>query len=320
MPTQIDERRLIQKLWDNGGFWDPTKLEALNVKQSDLASLTLQDREVKEAVASWQSKDANFDVLSLILHLRGIVADGEAGPVTASMLEVPCCPIPNAAPPPHASFHYSDPELQAAVESYQRFSEASGSGSWPVPGCDPTRKNAAAEHSLRVGMNTSRCPASIKAYLNEAILLTRKCSAESGCAVRYVFDGSDAEFDVQWEAIPGNIIGYCYFPTPGTCSQVVKSRLDTGYDAGAILLANLMQHEFLGHGIGLEHTRGGVMNPSILKVDPLSWRGDPSESIVKRYFGGQPVPLDDTNPTPTPVEPYNGIFVWDGKVIKIRVF
>ena len=48
-------------------------------------------------------------------------------------------------------------------------------------------------------------------------------------------------------------------------------------------------HE-LGHNAGLQHTRGGVMSPSIVHGLPSSWKGDPSRSVLARYYGGEPIP------------------------------
>jgi len=331
MPVDINTPEYLDFLFRTGHFWNPKYPNTNNVQQSDLPSLSSNiphwHNLVQQATASWQSSDANFDVLSFITHLRGIIADGDVGPVTAMMSTVPRCPLPDFPPPPGAAVpQYSDdPAMQRTfeeiVESMMEF--ATGSGSWPVPGCDVTRPDRNSEHSVRVGLNTANCPSGIKAYLDDSILLTRKCAAEMGLAARFVTDGGDSEFAVQWENIPGSVIGYCYFPQGQTCQQVVKARLDTGYDAGAQMLATLMTHEFLGHGVGLEHTRGGIMNPSILRINPLTWKGDPHESTYRRYFGGEPVPIDDDPSPPGPIppgEPYNGVFTVDGKLYKIKVF
>lgn len=48
------------------------------------------------------------------------------------------------------------------------------------------------------------------------------------------------------------------------------------------------------------------MNPSITQgpFTKTAWRGDPSESILKRYFDGVPVnPDQPDNPDPPPVDP-----------------
>jgi hypothetical protein len=55
-------------------------------------------------------------------------------------------------------------------------------------------------------------------------------------------------------------------------------------------------HE-LGHNAGLDHSRGGVMNPSIVSGLAPSWAGDPSEPILNRYYGGEPI---EQPPVPGP--------------------
>lgn len=64
-------------------------------------------------------------------------------------------------------------------------------------------------------------------------------------------------------------------------------------------------HEGLGHGVGLHHRPGGIMNPSMLRR-PITWRGDPSEGDMRKLYGGEPlVPNEppDTPDLPTPDEP-----------------
>ena len=68
--------------------------------------------------------------------------------------------------------------------------------------------------------------------------------------------------------------------------------MDTSYQPDVDLASSLWIHEGLGHGVGLSHTRGGVMNPSIIR-SPLSWRGDPSERAMTRLYGGVPYKPDD---------------------------
>lgn len=58
--------------------------------------------------------------------------------------------------------------------------------------------------------------------------------------------------------------------------------------------------------MGMSHSRGGIMNPSITSgvFTKSAWRGDPSESILKRWFGGVPVDLGgNPDPTPEPTPP-----------------
>lgn len=98
------------------------------------------------------------------------------------------------------------------------------------------------------------------------------------------------------------MIGFAYFPIPNSCNQVVKCRLDNSWNPqNHKMHAVLHTHEYKGHSDGLEHTRGGVLNPSILLIDPLTWKGDPHERTKKRFYGGEPIePTDPVDPPPTP--------------------
>jgi hypothetical protein len=67
----------------------------------------------------------------------------------------------------------------------------------------------------------------------------------------------------------------------------------------------LIKHE-LGHNSGLGHSRGGVMNPSIINGLPVSWKNDPSESQLRKWYGGEPVPGGNPLPPDTPQPPTGG--------------
>ena len=318
-PADLDQEKFIRSLFLNGAFWNIQNQDTLNVTQDDLPLLTIDHPLVKKAILSWQSADANFNVLSFIFHLRSIIHEAEEiGPVTQIMIGAKRCPMPDHPPPPTASFDYGIPDLNEAVKSYQEWAEyVGGSGSWPK--CDPQRPDV---HSTRVNLTTTSASAHQKSILKETVSLVEKCEAEYGQSVRHIFDGDpeEAEHDVRFELIPGNVIGYCYFPKPNTCNQIVQCRIDNSFNPNVITFANLLEHEYKGHGDGLEHTNGGIMNPSIITIDPMTWKGDKSESIKRRYFGGVPIPPGPTNPPPDPTDPvdHNGIVVIDGKLYKSK--
>lgn len=296
----MNDRELIAFLWRTGHFFNPAHPETLNVAEADLPALTLADTVVKLAVKSFQESDASLVTLTRVMHARDPVTDGDAGPATRALAVAPRCPVPDHPPPPGVRVRHADPDLDGVLRSMQAWAEA-GSGSWPVPGCDPTRTGV---HSIRVGINTSAAPAKVKAYLAEALALASACYAEMGLAVRYVLDGPDkVEIAKRFESLSGSVIGWNEFPRPGTCNQTINGRLDTGFTPDVRLWANLEAHE-TGHGVGLQHTRGGIMNPSILNVWPLSWKGTPSEATMRRYFGGEPLPGSPIDPTdPPPIDP-----------------
>jgi len=300
----MTDQELIQFLWRHGHFWDPARAEASSVFQADLPKLTLADKSVKEAVASFQAFDANLMPLSMAHHRRAPIADGDVGPATRQLADVPRCSMPDHAPPPGARFYYDDPRMQSAVESMQQWAEAqrrageasSGTGSWPARGCDPQFTTT---HSIRVVIDTSDCPSVVRNYLDEALAACSAAYADIGLSVRYGLDGGEAEIVKRFEPLSGSVIGWNEFPQPNTCNQQINGRLDTNFRPEMPLWANLECHE-TGHGVGLEHTRGGIMNPSILLVWPLTWRGDPSYATLRRYFGGEPIQPVAPPPPPPP--------------------
>ena len=288
----MNEKQIIKWLWRYGHFRNPRMQNSWNVDKSALLKLTLTDSVVVDAVASIQALDLNAEIGCQKYHGRAVQFDGIIGPATEELLSIPRCNIPD----------------------YQ-IENATGSGSWPVPGCDPNRKNRQSEHSIRINVNTRGMPYSL-AYFQKFIARARACAAEFGLAARYIIDGDpvESEIAVEFASLAEDVskddpapavIGWNYFPKPGTCNQTIAGRISRSWVPSSVVMHSaLWVHEQLGHGIGLQHTRGGIMNPSILAIDPLTWRGDPHESTVRRMFGGESIPIDDeTTPDPDPPMP-----------------
>jgi hypothetical protein len=304
-----------------GHAWNPNVPNLQNLDMGRVLKMDGSETDAKELLRSWQQSDYEYDYLTQLYLKRKPDYDGEVGPATRAFMEVPRCPIPDFAPPKNASFHYDDPELQAAVESYQQFAEAQvaggnigyvnrdlntqpyigGSGSWPK-GCDPQNPNV---HSVIVAIDSNNASAHQKETLAECLKMVEACEAAVGQSVRHVVNGGSAgaQHDVKFQSIAGSTIGFAYFPTPNTCNQKVTARLDNGFNPRATILAELYVHEYKGHSDGLQHTRGGIMHPSIGSPQvPPTWDNDPSYATKKRYFGGVGlVPQGPTDPpTPTP--------------------
>lgn len=291
----MNTKEILIEAFKRGHAWNPDFPNLQNLDEGRVSFMNGAESDAKDLIRSRQMSDSNYDALVLAFHKRPPDFDGEIGPATEHLVEIPRCPIPDFAPPPNARFHYDDPDLQKAVESMQG-AAATGSGSWPAGGCDPERKGV---HSMRIRINTAEAPQKVKDYLKQALDACVKCSAEMGMAKRYILDAdSPAELTKVFERLSGNVIGWNYFPQPNTCNRIT-GRFSNSYAPEWRLWANLEEHE-TGHGYGLQHTRGHIMNPSILLVWPLTWKGGPSEGTMRRYFGGEPVvvPGDPDPPTP----------------------
>lgn len=291
-------KEILIEAYQRGRSWDSSKPNLLNLDLASVETMDGTESDAKLLIASLQESDSNMFTLADFIHHRPLIVDGEIGPATQALVELKRCPLPDFAPPPGASFHYDDPELQRAVETMQENALA-GSGSWL--NCDPEHPEY---HSIRVRIDPNRMPANTRAYRDKIVEACVKASAEMGLAKRYIFDAtSDCEMQKRFESLSGSVIGWNEFPQPNTCNQTINGRFDTGYDPSDWrLTANLWEHEE-GHGLGLQHTRGHIMNPSILLVWPLSWKGGPSEASMRRYFGGVPIivgsPVPQENPSIT---------------------
>lgn len=247
----------------------------LTATDKELSLITPSDTLYKDAAASIQASDANLDTFTQAFHGRLSVADGDVGPATLALIKTPRCGCPD----------FPDPNA------------AMGEGGWPS--CDPEHPGV---HSIRIHLDTSKANSHWKNKLGVVMRAGKKISAEIGLHVRFLVDtgDDDVEESITWGSISGNTIGWNYLPKPDTCLQVLDGKIDNGYKANDKYSSILCIHEWLGHGIGLPHTRGGIMNPSIINTD-LSWKNDPSYSRLKRYYGGKPLDTPETpDPTPPP--------------------
>lgn len=294
---------ILLEAYRRGRAWgnDPEFANLRNLDEASVRKMTGAEADAKLLIRSLQLSDANYDVLVLEHHRRAPQFDGEVGPATLGLLNIPRCPLPDFPPPLGARFHYDDPDLQSAVESMQRAAAEPPIKGPYWRGCDPQRPDV---HSLVIGIDARNAPPNWRMHQEKILEHRRACAAEIGVAVRFVVNPPSMDGLQQWQVfrgLPGSTIGLNYFPSSGSCGRIPSGSLDTGYDPSDWRLhANLGTHESEGHGFGFNHTRGGIMNPSIVLVWPLSWRNDPGWSQVTDYYPGKPL---DSIPQPPPPQP-----------------
>lgn len=291
----MQDREVIDLLWKYGHFRNPAYENgpSRSVSEDDLATLTLGDAAVKEALKSYQHfQKPVLDDLSSAIHGRRAIADGDPGPATEMLLQMPRC----------------------GAADYALTDEALGSGRWGQCAIDQYPDN----HALVVSWDLSRIPAFLKPVFEQVWRNVVTAYAEIGIAfIRRDGDPKahiSASFTVPQQeggGRGGNWIGLAIVGWSGIrCSDQIWAMFDLNYQPQNIVSewTTLVKHE-LGHNMGLQHSSGGVMNPSIIRGLPISWKGDPSHSTLARWFGGEPVILKD-GPVPPPVPPTQG----DGRI------
>jgi len=178
---------------------------------------------------------------------------------------------------------------------------ANGGGSWPV-GCHPEYPGV---HSFALFIDKSGMPGYLRGVFDQAWMLCRQAYADIGIAFFEVDSKSQANTVVTWQRGKG-WIGLAIVPRSPRCNERIWAKFDNRYQPRDMInqWARLLAHEFC-HNMGLSHTRGGIMNPSITSgvFTETAWRGDPSESALVRFFGGDPVQLGGDVPGPEPPNP-----------------
>jgi hypothetical protein len=297
-PSSTEITKVLVDAFKTGHAWNPAYPNLQNLDMTSVLKMDGNEQDAKDLIASRQASDLNANILVAAFHGgRKIQYDGDIGPATLALVDVKRCPIPDFPPPPNASFHYDDPELQAVVESQQAAAAFVGSY-WK--GCDPNHKDI---HSLVIGIDIRNAGSNFKAN-QERILAARKAiAAEIGVHVKFVINPESMAGLQQYQVyrnIPGGVIGRNYFPSANSCGKIPNGDMDSSYDPGDWELhVGLGTHESEGHGFGFNHTRGGIMNPSIIKT-PLTWKNDAAWSQVKRYYPGEPLDIGTPPPPPPP--------------------
>lgn len=260
----MNELSKIERMFELGHFFNPRFPDCLNVTPKDLPKLTFNDAVVKNAYLSFQ------DMMGVSENLFS-----QVGPGTEDVFEMPRCGVPD--------YHHPE-ELKGKV----------GTGSWPEP-CQKA--------GVTYRIDKSNMPSKFKDTFDEKVM-ARVVATYGKVGLRLIpFTGSGKpNIDCDWRFLAGSTIGLTYYNN-GRCTDVCPSYLDSSFAPSEAALCDLITHEW-GHACNLNHTRGGIMNPSLGSVSE-PWKGwtesDPSWNTLKRFFGGEPVdPVPGPGPNPGP--------------------
>lgn len=250
------------------------------------------DIELKAAIEKYQRFDANV--------ARQAMVTGDIDSATQAAMMMPRCQCP-------------DNEVEAAL----------GTGGWR--GCH----GLSDAHAAIVDVDPARMPGFLKPEFVNVLRRVQRSYAEIGLLFRFrnqdgldMINGeriSDHHRNIRMTFTRGsNWIGLAIVGNGHNqqCSSEIWAKFDYRYQPRNVVSewTTLIKHE-LGHNAGLRHTRGGVMNPSIVNGLPVSWKGDPHEETLRKWYGGDPVevpgnpkPPEDDDDWPAPFNPIGESF------------
>lgn len=249
---------------------------------------------VTNAIASYQQFNVQaLDPLCLKHHSRPARCDGGIAEATRELFKGRICGCPDYGA-----------KVQPVV----------GVGSWKE--CHGIGKY----HAATVYVHGDDMPSFLRPHWDE--IWGRVVRSYEDIGLRWIrTDERNANIDFQFVNRGSGWIGLAIVGQRQSCGSQIWCKYVSGWRPSDIVAGwtELIQHE-LGHNGGLQHSRGGKMNASLMVGGDPTWRGDPSESILRRLYGGVPIPSDDPPAPPGPPTPPGpseyGILRWydeDGK-------
>lgn len=280
-----------ERLWYLGYLWD--------LPLSTAQTLDENSGQFRDAVAKLQTTHlASYLEAGQLIHGRAVRVDGLPLDATKHLLNptMRLCGLPDIAPTPEqfAKIVPAEVSLQWYRCVKTMVQEAQGSGSWKA-GCYPQIYK---DHCVTVHFDTSHFTKSWLDNWTEIKSRVLKAFAEVGVLLKEVEKKSDANLHVSHQNGRG-WIGLAQLPGSNpSCSLQLFCYVDTSFFRGIDSACQLLCHE-LGHNNNLGHTSQSVRN---VMSPVINWRevgfvgfpkDDASRSTLDRYYGGEPVILDN---------------------------
>ena len=310
----------LQRAYQTGHFWSPDVIKAggVVITPASLQQLKPTDPMAVAALRSMsQSESVVYTDAVRTAHGREPDFDGEIGPAMTALVRTARCMVPDYAPPPGTAFAFGDADIQKVAERMQQNAtqQATGSGNWPH--CH----NVGNFHAALVRVHLDGLPDFLAPMLRD--VLTRVRNAYAALGLRFDFidttginlTGSGNHLgeivNIEMSFVPSSSgwIGLAIVGQNEGCQDNIWCRYLSTYRGGSSPAAiaqqwtTLIKHE-LGHNCGLDHSNGGVMNPSIVNGLAPEWSSDdPSTAKLKAKFGGVAVPTDSPPVPPVPPVP-----------------
>ena len=269
----MTDQEIIQLLENTGHLGWPLG-SASGMVLTDIGCRSLGQPAVARAVASYQDfMLPDLDRFCLKHHGRPAHADGKPGPATYELFAQPRCGCPDYGP---------------------NVAAATGNGSWA--GCH----GVGGYHAAKIHVYRENMPGFLVPHWEEVLERAIASFAKIGLRFIRAERPGAANITVTFETRSRGWIGLAIVGSNQSCGTTIWAKFLATYQPKDTveMWTELVMHE-LGHNAGLQHSRGGIMNPSIIYGLPATWIGDPSEPILNRMYGGEPVP-GSAPPTPEP--------------------
>ncbi len=268
----MTDREVIELLERTGHleypFGSPQELPRIS-PSLPAASISITHPAIEKAVASYQDFMIEcLDPLCCKHHNRSFRSNTGIGPATLELFELPRCGCPD----------YGE-NVQAAI----------GKGSWA--GCHGIGDyHAATIYVDETNMSTFLKPIFQKVW-------DRSVAAYVDIGLRFTRTNDKDSANIRMSFVLGREpwIGLAVVGRDEPCSgSWIWCKFLASYQPAKLVeyWTRLTMHEW-AHLASLQHTRGGIMHPSITPGS-ASWKDDPSEPILKGLYGGVPIPDNRT--------------------------
>lgn len=275
--NQQELQAILEHGFKYGHQYNPKFPDLKNLTSDDLKKLPAGHRLVEQMVQSVQWSDYALEEIAYSVHGRMLNADGDPGPATLKLVDVPRCNCPDFGPDAGIRIDMAEEEAE----------EGTGTGSW-LHSCYPGFDGI---HAIKMALEKDRMQSSWLDNLDYLLGEITKAENAVGQHPIWIFDLSKpANMKIEWGPISGNVIGYNTVPSSFSCSRTITGKIDTTWSpsglSGLKKQGRLGLHEWFLHGNGYGHTPGPwIGNPSITDGE-ISWKGDILEAKLVKNFGG----------------------------------
>ncbi len=265
---------IVQLLQDTGHLEHPFgERQEVDSGVRDSPTPLLEPAVIK-AIASYHDFNVlALDRLCLKHHSRSARCDGGIGPATRELFDMPRCGCPDHG---------------------ESVLPATGTGSWE------SCHGIGDFHAATTKIDTRLMPSFLKPHFDE--VWARVVASYEALGLRFIrTEDNDANIKFSWVIGSKGWIGLAIVGQGESCGSSIWCKYLAKYNPSDTVgeWTTLIMHE-LGHNASLQHTRGGVMSPYIINGLQPTWKGDPSESSLNRFYGGSPVTPDDPPVPPVP--------------------